>query len=181
LADEQGHIYVRNPRGAVEKIELTVRDALERLSMLGNGGGIFDICGLSRKVTKKMHDFCHGDCDVYEDGAVISVGQTLTKYHVEDLALANVQTLQRVHTSEGEAAFKVWFIACNPSRGLKLKRANEHSVSPRLVRDAEFIVIQREGDTIYLPPLAYHAVVTAYSTNVSPSMRYTLLSGDLFR
>lgn len=177
-----GHIYCRNARGAMEQAEAQVGEIVKQAwgdNKPCMAMGIFDICGLTRDVTPKMRNFFRREFDVYDDGAVISLGQTFTKYHVEDLALANIQTLQRVHRSR-DAAFKIWFIETSPARGLMLKRANEHTMSPRLARDAEFIVIQREGDTIYLPPLCYHAVVTAYGNRVPLRDQYAVLSGTFF-
>jgi hypothetical protein len=40
--------------------------------------------------------------------------------------------------------------------------------------------VQLEGETIYIPPLLYHAVLTCYSHRVPTHDRYTVLSGILF-
>lgn len=139
---------------------------------------IYDICGLDWQ-NLDMAKHLLQDCDIFDESSVLSVGETYTRYHVEDHALENFQTLQRVHKNSGEA-FKIWFFSIDPDRGQSLRRAQDHMVSERLVHDADYVIVQLEGQTMFIPPLVYHAVVTAYAAHVPAEKQYTLMSGTLF-
>jgi hypothetical protein len=50
-----------------------------------------------------------------------------------------------------------------------------------VIEGADYVIVQEEGQTIYVPPLAYHAVLTVYSENaVAVEEHFTLLCGTFF-
>jgi hypothetical protein len=49
-----------------------------------------------------------------------------------------------------------------------------------VIDGADYVVVQEEGQTVYVPPLAYHAVLTLYSETVPSEERFTLLCGTFF-
>jgi hypothetical protein len=53
-------------------------------------------------------------------------------------------------------------------------------VCMEVIEGADYVVVQEEGQTVYVPPLAHHAVFTLYSEKVSPEERFTLLCGTFF-
>jgi hypothetical protein len=135
----------------------------------------FDIMGVQANVSPCAERVLNG-LDIFDEGALITFGSLFTRYHVEDYGMANFQTLQR---TKGHS-FKVWFIITDPVRGQSIQRGRDHVVSERLVDSADCILLQREGETVYLPPLTYHAVITGYACNLPLKDCYTLLSGRLF-
>jgi hypothetical protein len=110
---------------------------------------------------------------------MLTLGSTFTQFHVEDYALQNICTLQRIH-KKGSDAFKIWFITTDPTKGQALRRAQYHTMCLDVIQGAEFVLVQQKGQTIYVPPLAYHAVLTVYSTSVSSNDQYVLLCGTFF-
>jgi hypothetical protein len=50
--------------------------------------------------------------------------------------------------------------------GQDLQRAHYREVCMEVIEGADYVIVQEEGQTIYVPPLAYHAVLTVYSENV---------------
>jgi hypothetical protein len=117
--------------------------------------------------------------DIFDEGALVSIGSTFTAYHVEDYCLQNVATLQRVH-EKGSDACKVWFITTDPVKGQNLRRAHYRNVCMEVIDGADYVIVQEEGQTVYVPPLAYHAVLTLYSETVPSEERFTLLCGTFF-
>lgn len=59
--------------------------------------------------------------------------------------------------------------------GQQWRRAQDHQISERLVHNAE-----REGDTLYVPPLWYHAVVTVFADSVSANAQFSAACSILF-
>lgn len=162
--------------GVLAKHKRALRNVLnEKRDWLEHPFALYDFVGLDADTSQAASRLLDS-LDVFDEGAVMSFGSTFTRYHVEDYAMANLQTLQR---RQGNS-FKAWFIVVDPVRGQQLRRAQDHVVSERLVESADYIIIQREGETIYVPPLAYHAVLTAYHRDIPVKDRYTVLSGTLF-
>jgi hypothetical protein len=139
---------------------------------------IFEIQGLNVKVSGMAAALLEG-LDIFDEGALLSMGSTFTEYHVEDYCLQNVVTLQRVH-KEASDVCKVWFITTDPVKGQNLRRAHYRNVCMDVIDGADYVVVQEEGQTVYVPPLAYHAVLTLYSENIPPEERFTLLCGTFF-
>jgi hypothetical protein len=139
---------------------------------------IFEIQGLSVKVSDEAATLLDG-LDIFDEGALLSMGSTFTPFHVEDYCLQNVATLQRVHKNANDAC-KVWFITTDPIKGQDLRRAHYREVCMEVIEGADYVVVQQEGQTIYVPPLAYHAVLTLCSENVAVEERFTLLCGTFF-
>jgi hypothetical protein len=136
--------------------------------------GLFDISGLGRTVSVTAEKLLDG-FDFVDEGELISLGETFTQYHVEDSAMANIQTLQRVHKRVHDA-FKVWIFTKDQSQ----RRAQFKTPSVEMIKNADNVLIQLEGQTVYIPPLVYHSVLTCYSKHVSAEDRYTILSGRMF-
>ncbi len=138
--------------------------------------GIFEIQNLTIDVSDEalLDGF-----DIFDEGALLSLGSTFTPYHVEDYCLQNLATLQRVHKHASDAC-KIWFITTDPIKGQNLRRAQYHNLCLEMIEGADYVIVQQEGQTIYVPPLAYHAVLTVYSENVKCEGRYTLLCGTFF-
>jgi hypothetical protein len=140
---------------------------------------IFEIQGLSVKVSDEAVALLDG-LDIFDEGALLSMGSTFTPFHVEDYCLQNMATLQRVHKNASDAC-KVWFITTDPIKGQDLRRAHYREVCMEVIEGADYVIVQQEGQTIYVPPLAYHAVLTVYSENVvAVEERFTLLCGTFF-
>ena len=91
--------------------------------------------------------------------------------------LANFQTLQHCGTT---SVFKIWFIVVDPNRGQLLRQSQDHVVSERIISECDYILVQQPGQTVYLPPLVYHAVLTCYGSNVEPRNQFTMLAGIFF-
>jgi hypothetical protein len=111
--------------------------------------------------------------DIFDEGALLSIGSTFKAYHVEDYCLQNVATLQRVHKDASDAC-KMCFITTDPVKGQNLRRAHYRNVCMEVIDGADYVIVQEEGQTVYVPPLAYHAVLTLYSERVPPKERFTL-------
>lgn len=137
-----------------------------------------DIQGLSKTVSASGEALLNG-FDIFDEGEVLSFGSTFTPHHVEDYCLQNIATLQRVHDCPTDS-FKVWFVTstANATNGQKLRRSHDQRIGTDLVESADYVLVQLEGQTVYLPPLTYHAVLTGYS--VTCKERFALLSGTCF-
>jgi hypothetical protein len=50
-----------------------------------------------------------------------------------------------------------------------------------VIERADYVIVQQEGQSVYVPPLAYHAVLKVYSENVvAVEEHFTLLCGTFF-
>jgi hypothetical protein len=138
----------------------------------------FEVQGLNVKASDDAAAFLDG-LDIFDEGALLSIGSTFKACHVEDYCLQNVATLQRVHEKASDAC-KVWFITTDPVKGQNLRRAHYRNVCMEVIDGADYVVVQEEGQTVYVPPLAYQAVLTLYSETVTSEERFTLLCGTFF-
>ncbi len=168
-------VWRQNGRSGVlqRQEEVKLADALHEWNK-SPPHGLFDIDGLDRTVSSAAERLLEG-FDFVDEGELISLRETFTQYHVEDSAMANLQTLQRVHDRPGDA-FKVWIFTKNQTQ----RRLQFKTPSVEMIEKADYVLLQLEGQTMYVPPLLYHAVLTCYSKNVVAEDRFTVLSGRFF-
>jgi hypothetical protein len=98
-------VWNRNGRtGVLQQERVKLSQALADMEQ--GPRSIFGIGGLPRTISARVLKLLN-NLDVIDEGALISIGETFTAYHVEDYSLANFQTLQRVHEKPGDA-IKIW-------------------------------------------------------------------------
>ena len=150
----------------------------EKKLSLSRPRGVFDIQNLNVTMAHVAEELLDG-FDIFDEGALLSLGSTFTSFHVEDYCLQTMSTLQRVHSRAADAC-KIWFVTTDPVKGQNMRRAQYHCLCLSVIECADYILVQQEGQTIYIPPLAYHAVQTVYSETVVTEERFSLLCGTLF-
>jgi hypothetical protein len=176
VADVECSVWKPNERsGALQSSSSRLSDEL-RLDRC-RPRAIFEIQDIDVHVSDDGAALLNG-FDIFDEGAVLSLGATFTPYHVEDYCLQNIATLQRSHKNASDAC-KIWFIVTD-AKGQNLRRMQYRSVCVAMVESADYVLVQQEGQTIYVPPLAYHAVLTAYAASVPRDEQYALLCGTFF-
>jgi hypothetical protein len=168
----------RNPRGVVDPkrgaplVSMSFEDAFTK--HWGRSNFIF--FDAERLKSKPLFDegcvFSDG-VDVWSEGCIINRGPTLTRWHVEDQCLATLCTLAPIHGKRG--CFKVWCLA-RPTTGQQARRAVSSNWLECL-EHAETVIVQREGDSVYIPPLHYHTVQTFFCQHVEATLRFSVLCG----
>ena len=177
FADAEGTVWRRDDRTrAMQKRALTLQRAWdEAQEATSEPFALFDLEALESAPTARGRELL-SDFHCVDAGLMITFGSTFTPHHVEDYAMANIATL----APTGSGAMKIWLVERNPTRGIEFKRALYRELTAELVKEADVVLFQMEGDTVMIPALAYHAVYTLYPTKTRREDRQAILTGVFY-
>ena len=99
-----GFVWKRRERSRVlERRKVPLAAAVREAAASAAPYSIFDISGLRSVASANARDVLDG-FHVINEGVLMTFGETFTPFHVEDYAMANVQTLQRAHSDPAVGA-----------------------------------------------------------------------------